>query len=554
MVLRVSVLFLALLVSSSAFSQVRVNSNDSIQYLSEQLLLGSEVRVADAALAASNIIPELYSRREFTPAWADDDQIDEFVELIGKAYEEGLNPNDYLHAELSSLIRDHRQNPDDADLQGKLDVLLTESLSRYGNHLIYGKVDPAQLDENWNWLRSSDGRDPVALVQQAIDSDSITAFINNFLDRGPIYQRMRAVLAEYRSLKEAGGWPLIDAGPTLRLGMEEDRIAVIRKRLAVTGDLSGSEDNRSRVFDTALEQGVVAFQDRHNLEADGAIGAQTLAAMNVTVDERIDQIRINLERLRWVVRDIEDEFVITNIASFRTYLVRDREIVWSGRSQVGRFYRQTPVFTAKIKYLQFNPTWTVPPGILTKDILPAIQKDIGYLARKNMDLIDRDGKKVDPASVDWSQYRAGRLPPYQFVQRPGPTNALGRVKFIFPNSHFVFLHDTPSKALFERTERTFSSGCIRVENPFVFAELLLNNPGKWNSDSIQKLLDSEKPQNVFLDEPLTVMLLYGTVGATDMELVRFYNDIYQRDARVLNSLNAAFAFRDVLVGFTGDTH
>mgnify|MGYP001827241469 FL=1 len=553
MVLRVSVLFLALLVSSPASSQVRVNSNDSIQYLSEQLLLGSEVRVADAALVASNIIPELYSRREFTPAWADDDQIDEFVELIGKAYEEGLNPNDYLHAELSSLIRDHRQNPDDADLQGKLDVLLTESLSRYGNHLIYGKVDPAQLDENWNWLRSSDGHDPVALVQQAIDSDSITAFINNFLDRGPIYQRMRAVLAEYRSLKEAGGWPLIDAGPTLRLGMEEDRIAVIRKRLAVTGDLSGSEDNRSRVFDTALEQGVVAFQDRHNLEADGAIGAQTLAAMNVTVDERIDQIRVNLERLRWVVRDIEDEFVITNIASFRTYLVRDREIVWSGRSQVGRFYRQTPVFTAKIKYLQFNPTWTVPPGILTNDILPAVQNDIGYLAKKNMDLIDSDGKRVDPASVDWSQYRAGRLPPYQFVQRPGPTNALGRVKFIFPNSHFVFLHDTPSKALFDRTERTFSSGCIRVENPFVFAELLLDNPDKWNSDSIQKLLDSEKPQNVFLEDPLTVMLLYGTVSATDMELVRFYNDIYERDARVLNSLNAAFVFRDALAGSTGDT-
>ena len=553
MVLRVSVLFLALLVSSPASSQVRVNSNDSIQYLSEQLLLGSEVRVADAALAASNIIPELYSRREFTPVWADDDQIDEFVGLIGKTYEEGLNPNDYLHAELSTLIRDHRQNPDDADLQGKLDVLLTESLSRYGNHLIYGKVDPAQLDENWNWLRSSDGHDPVALVQQAIDSDSITAFINNFLDRGPIYQRMRAVLAEYRSLKEAGGWPLIDAGPTLRLGMEEDRIAVIRKRLAVTGDLSGSEDNRSRVFDTALEQGVVAFQDRHNLEADGAIGAQTLAAMNVTVDERIDQIRVNLERLRWVVRDIEDEFVITNIASFRTYLVRDREIVWSGRSQVGRFYRQTPVFTAKIKYLQFNPTWTVPPGILTNDILPAVQNDIGYLAKKNMDLIDSDGKKVDPASVDWSQYRAGRLPPYQFVQRPGPTNALGRVKFIFPNSHFVFLHDTPSKALFDRTERTFSSGCIRVENPFVFAELLLDNPDKWNSDSIQKLLDSEKPQNVFLEDPLTVMLLYGTVSATDMELVRFYNDIYERDARVLNSLNAAFVFRDALAGSTGDT-
>jgi len=543
MVLRVSVLFLALLLSFPASSQAQIESNDDIQYLSEQLLLGSEVRVAGAALAASNIIPELYSRREFTPAWTDGDQIDEFVDLIGRAYEEGLDPDDYMHAELSGLVDDNRQNPDDADLQGRLDVLLTESLSRYGNHLIYGKVDPAELDENWNWLRSPDGRDPVALIQQAIDSDSITVLINDFLDRGPIYGRMKEMLAEYRSLKEVGGWPPIGTGPTLRLDMSEDRIAVIRTRLTVTGDLPRSEDNQSRMFDAALEQGVMAFQDRHNLDTDGAIGARTLAAMNVTVDERIDQIRVNLERLRWVARDIEDEFVVTNIASFRTYLVRGREIVWTGRSQVGRFYRQTPVFTAKIKYLQFNPTWTVPPGILTNDILPAVQKDIGYLARKEMDLIDRDGNKVDPASVDWSRYRGGRLPPYQFVQRPGPTNALGRVKFIFPNSHFVFLHDTPSKALFDRTERTFSSGCIRVENPFVFAELLLDNPAKWNPDSIQALLDSEKPQTVFLDEPLTVMLLYGTVGLTDMKLVRFYSDIYQRDARVLDSLNAAFRFR-----------
>jgi len=543
MVLKVSVLFLTLLASLPATSEAQTSSNEQIQYLSEQLLLGSKVTVADAALAASNIIPEFYSRREFTPAWTDDDQIGEFVNLIGKAYEEGLDPGDYLHAELSGLVDAYRQNPDDADLQGKLDILLTESLSRYGSHLVFGKVDLAQLDENWNWIQRPDGRDPVTLVQQAIEADSIAAFIENFLDRGPIYQRLREVLAEYRELKEAGGWPLVDAGSTLRSGMEDERISVIRKRLAVTADLSQSEDNRSQVFDAALEQGVRNFQDRHNLGADGVIGAQTLAAMNITVDERVDQIRVNLERLRWVARDIEDELVITNIAAFKTFLVRDREIIWSGRSQVGRFYRQTPVFTAKIKYLQFNPTWTVPPGILTNDILPAVQKDVGYLARKEMDLIDRDGSKVDPASVDWSKYRAGRLPPYQFVQRPGPTNALGRVKFIFPNSHFVFLHDTPSKALFERAERTFSSGCIRVENPFVLAELMLNSPAKWNAESIQALLDSEKPQTVFLDEPLTVMLLYGTVGVTDMEYVRFYNDIYQRDARVLESLNADFEFR-----------
>ena len=160
-----------------------------------------------------------------------------------------------------------------------------------------------------------------------------------------------------------------------------------------------------------------------------------------------------------------------------------------------------------------------------------------------MDLIDRDGNKVDPASVDWSRYGRGRLPPFQFVQRPGPTNALGRVKFIFPNSHFVFLHDTPSKSLFGRTERMFSSGCIRVEHPFEFAELLLDDAQKWNQESIQALLDSEKPRTVFLEEPLTVMLLYGTVGIRDDNAVRFYADIYERDGRVLESLDSDFEFQ-----------
>jgi murein L,D-transpeptidase YcbB/YkuD len=532
-----------LLLSLPLLSYAQSGGEERIQYLSEQLLLGSEVTISGATLASVHIIPEFYSRREFRPAWNDDEQINEFVALVGRAYEEGLDPDDYLFSELTGLIEKYRDARGDEDLRADLDVLLTESLSRYGNHLIYGKVDPADLDENWNWERGSDGRDPAALVQVAIDSNSIGRFIDDFLDRGPIYLRAKTMLAHYSALRAAGGWPQIEPGMTLKPGMDDERIAIVRKRLATTGDLPADQDNGSTLFDDELRLGVVAFQDRHNLDRDGAIGNQTLAAMNVTVDDRIDQIRVNLERLRWVVRSLEDDFVVTNIASFQTFLVRGREIVWSARSQVGRPYRETPVFTAKIKYLQFNPTWTVPPGILANDILPAVQKDVGYLAAKNMDLVNRNGDKVDPATVDWSQYGSGRMPPFQFVQRPGPTNALGRVKFIFPNSHFVFLHDTPSKSLFDRTERTFSSGCIRVENPFEFAELLLDDPRKWNPESIQALLDSEKPQTVFLKEPLTVMLLYGTVGLLDDDVVYFYNDIYGRDGRVLESLDSDFEFR-----------
>jgi murein L,D-transpeptidase YcbB/YkuD len=526
----------------STHAVAQVGSEARIQQLSEQLLLGTETSIAGATLASSHIIPEFYARRAFSLAWNDDSRVDEFVRLVGRAEEEGLDPVDYMHAEILLLLRQYRSDRSNETSRADVDVLLTESLSRYGYHLIFGKVNPAGLDENWNWSRSSDGRDPAAIIQQIIDSESIEVFIDEYLERGDVYVRVRSILAEYRAIREAGGWPQIAAGPTLKMDMHDARIQSVRKRLAVTGDLPPAEVNVSGAFDEGLKRAVQQFQYRHNLDQDGAIGPQTLAAMNVTVDGRIDQIRVNLERIRWVIRDIDDEFVVTNIAAFRTFLVRDGKFVWSARSQVGKFYRQTPVFKGQIKYLQFNPTWTVPPGILSKDILPKVQRDPAYLANKNMDLVDRDGSMVDPATVDWSQFGNGRLPPYQFVQRPGPTNALGRVKFIFPNSHFVFLHDTPSKSLFESTARAFSSGCIRVENPFELAELLLNDSEKWNPGTIQKLLDSETPQTVFLAEPLTVMLLYSTVGLAGEDVARFYNDIYQRDARVLKSLDGNFEF------------
>ena len=537
------VLVTALVFVFPASSFAQVSSEEHIQYLSEQLLFGSEVTIGAAALASTHVIPEFYARRSFAPAWIDDIRIDEFISLVGRAEEEGLDPADYNHSEIVILVGQYRADRDNDSLRAEVDVLLTEGLSRYGYHLIFGKIDPTDLDDNWNWSRSFDNRDPVRIIQQAIDSESIETFIDELLERGVIYNRMKAVLAKYRSEKVNGGWPLVASGPTLKPGMSDERIPVVRERLVITGDLPTSEASGHLGFDESLKQGVEKFQFRHNLDQDGAIGPQTLAAMNVTVDERIDQIRVNLERIRWVFRDIEDEFVVTNIAAFRTFLIRDREVVWSARSQVGRDYRQTPVFKGGIKYLQFNPTWTVPPGILAKDILPQVKKNPAYLEKKNMDLVDRDGTKVDPATVDWSKYGAGRLPPYQFVQRPGPTNALGRVKFIFPNSHFVFLHDTPSKSLFERTERSFSSGCIRVENPFELAELLLDDPEKWNPGTIQKLLDSEKSRTVFLKEPVTAMLLYSTVGVADEQVVRFYKDIYQRDGRVLSSLNDDFEFR-----------
>ncbi len=512
-----------------------------IQQYAEQLVIGVDVEIGGTSIASAHIIPELYQRRSFQPAWTSAARVNELINLIGRAPEEGLSAEDYNYSELREFAASFRDDPYNPQLAASFDVLLTDSLARYGYHLMFGKVDPASLDQNWNWSRSLDGRDPAAMMQNAIDSDSLETYIHRTLDRGIVYYRMKEALTEYRGLQAGGGWPAVASGPTLKPGMEDERVPVIRRRLVVTRDLDASAESQSRQYDTALQEGVMKFQGRHNLDADGVIGPQTLAAMNVSVDDRIDQIRVNLERIRWIFRDVEDDFVLTNIAAFRVVLVRDREVAWTAKAQVGKYYRQTPVFKSSMKYLQFNPTWTVPPGILSKDIFPRLQRDPGYLAEKNMDVVDRNGKKVDPATIDFSKY-TGRNFPYQLVQRPGPTNALGRVKFIFPNHHFVFLHDTPSKSLFGRTERAFSSGCIRVENPFELAELLLGDPAKWNQETMMALLDSEKPKTVFLKEPMTVMLLYGTVGVLDEGVVRFYNDIYKRDARVLKALNGDFEY------------
>jgi len=233
------------------------------------------------------------------------------------------------------------------------------------------------------------------------------------------------------------------------------------------------------------------------------------------------------------------EFLIVDIAGFRLFLIRNDEIVWRTRVQVGTPYRMTPVFRDDIKYLVFNPTWTIPPGILAKDILPAVKKDPGYLARRRIRVLDRNGKPVDEKAIDWSRY-SGRGFPYILRQDPGPNNALGRVKFIFPNEHFVYLHDTPSKGLFDRSDRTFSSGCIRVEKPFELARILLADDKKWSPEAIAGLVESAETKTVFLPEPMPILLMYWTVAVREDGTIGFKRDVYGRDGAVLAGLEEEF--------------
>ncbi|MEJ2515290.1 MAG: L,D-transpeptidase family protein [Gammaproteobacteria bacterium] len=504
--------------------------------------LAEEPAIRDEGVTDFRLISNFYSGRDFRPAWTDPRRIDVLMSLLRDADLEGLRPEDYHLRRLESLLALPADGHGQAERLAERDILLTDALARYAFHLRFGKVDPSQLDAAWNLSRQLGDISPVEFLADTVAAPDLRAAVQPDYFSGPAYAAYRQTLADYRRVRDAGGWPAIPDGPTLKPGMEDARVPDLRRYLAATGDLRDGDlpaANEPARYDAATEAAVRRFQARHALDVDGAVGRDTLAAMNTPVQARIDQLRVNMERLRWVFRDLEDDFLIVNIAGFKALLVEDGQIAWTTRVVVGRPYRQTPVFQSTMTYLVFNPTWTVPPTILRKDVLPRVRADIGYLANQHMEVIDSTGRPVDPATVDWS----GGSIPYQIRQKPGPWNSMGLVKFMFPNEHFVFLHDTPNKELFGKADRTFSSGCIRTERPLELAERLLAGQEDWNADSIRALVASGETKTVVLERPLTVMLMYWTVGFDANWQPVFYRDVYDRDGRVLEALDAPFRFR-----------
>ena len=322
----------------------------------------------------------------------------------------------------------------------------------------------------------------------------------------------------------------------MKPGSADPRVEAVRRRLAASGELSTAEGGPE--YGEALVAAVKRFQEQHRLTPDGIIGAATLAALNVGAAERVDQVRVNLERARWVVSGLSDSFVLVNLPAFKVYVIRDRTNVWETRAQVGRAGRQTPAFRADMQYLVFNPDWTVPPTIAAQDVIAPMKKGVNAIARKRLMILDRQGRRVSPDSIDWANVTRANFP-YTLRQAPGADNALGRVKFIFPNEHSIFLHDTPSQELFSPDERLFSSGCIRVENPLDLAAVLLEGQDEWDRPSVQRAVDGSKTETVFLKTPMQVLIVYWTVSVGASGESRYARDIYNWDARLLKALNAA---------------
>lgn len=507
------------------------------------------VRASGIATAAGDrllsrqALPRFYEARGFEPAWLGprlESRLHRLEAAIRRSGQHGLNPADYHLVELVELrarvVSERASRREAVDLE----LLASDAFMVLGSHLLNGRVNPETIDPEWLANRRNAQMDEV--LAEALREDRIEGMLLELAPMQPRYRTMLSAADHLRRLANEGGWPVVAEGQKLEVGVSDPRVAVLRARLLASADLDASANFvEPSLFDSGLAESVRRFQARHGLDADGVVGPATLAALNTSADERARQLEINMERWRWLPADLGARHIEVNIAGFDVKVVEGGQTVRRHRAIVGREYRQTPMFSGTMTYLVLAPYWHVPPTIASVDKLPAIKSNPGILAAQRFTVLDLStNDSVDPASIDWQALTGAELNRrYRLRQDPGPFNALGNVKFMFPNQHNVYLHDTPSRELFSRTSRDFSSGCIRIENPLELAEYLLADQAGWSRGRIDEAVAGGVERTVRLTRAVPVHLLYWTAWADEDGTVQFRSDLYGRDRVVWQALQTS---------------
>ena len=464
--------------------------------------------------------------------WLASSRANALISRLKNAEADGLDPNDYPSKQLATLSA----TGPSTDKRGLaiIELYFSSAFLEYASDLKVGRFLPSKIDPNF--FIESRTIDQQAALKNLAQTDSIDRFFDAWQPPGQRYAALRTVLAKYRALAAKGGWNTVPLGESIRPGMSDPRIPAIRARLSLIDGASGEVGAaEAQLYGNALVEVVKRFQVRQGLEGDGVIGSTTIVAMNVPVQERIKSIILAMERLRWMPENLGQQYLIVNIAGFELRRVNAGKVEERMAVVVGKPYHRTPVFSDRIRFLEFNPYWNVPPDIAVNEELPVLRRNPAGLSAQGFEVV-RGNQVTDPSSVDWSSVGPGRFP-YQLRQRPGPNNALGRVKFMFPNSHNVYLHDSPAHNLFERNVRAFSHGCIRLSRPLDLAEQVLRVGGVqgWTKERINDVVASTKTTVVNLREPLPVHITYLTAWADD-GVANFRQDIYGHDAKLLAAL------------------
>ncbi len=528
-----SMMIIASMMAGSARAEV---PNDELTDRFSRNIMSTltEDNAADLAL-----LTQFYIDRDMIPVWVNDDvpteHAHDLLHILEMSTYDGLNPDDYD----IQTIR-HLMGSGHAGELAELDLRLSLSLMQFLSDLGSGRTEPSALDPEL-FVYPQD-IDKTGAIEAAAIAEDIGVFVGGYRPRQVDYWRLKGVLANYRAMARTGGWPTIDPGPLMKEGDRSARVAQLRKRLRREGDLAPPDDPLApfdpELFDQALVEAVESFQDRYGLEQDGQVGPNTLTALNTSIERRIEQLVLNLERRRWMSDKLASRYIYVNLADFHLQLVDSGEVAFETPVVIGSLYNKTPVFSADMTYLVINPFWNVPPSIATTELLTKARADSEYFRENGFDIFENwnaDAQVLDSTSIDWSEVDAQNFS-YKVRQRPGPTNALGQLKFMLPNDYNIYLHDTPDRAHFDLNERSFSHGCVRVADPEALANAILEGQSDWTLDEIVDAVGSGERTQVNLDQSLPVQITYLTAWVDDDNRVHFRNDVYDRDQILADAL------------------
>lgn len=469
---------------------------------------------------------KFYREREFRLGWFKNNEIvpqaQEMLTMISKAGEEGLDPKKYQFKDFKTMFANleaaKRDSAKFTAIQKEIDVALSSTYFVWASDYYRGVVIPRENEEiEWDVKRNKIKLHK-ALMTVLGERESKYSYAS-FSPLHPDYARLKSALAAYRKVQASGGWPTVTASPKLKEGQKAPVVAALKKRLGLPATDS--------TFNAETVSALKAFQSAQGLKPDGTLGAETVKILNVSVDQRIKQIILNMERWRWIPKSFEEDYLIVNIPEYRLRVYEKGKERLAMNVIVGKTMNSTPIFSDKMENVVLAPYWNVPASIVRDELGPKIAADPGYLERSNMELIDGKGNPVSPSRVDFASVTRDNWK-YTLRKKPGPKNDLGDVKFIFPNTNDIYLHDTPHDELFSQTKRNFSHGCVRVEKPLQLAEYLLRPVG-WDMGKIQSTIAGGVEKHVKLKKVLPVYLVYFTAWADESGNVHFRDDIYGHD-------------------------
>lgn len=479
----------------------------------------------------------IYAARDYEALWVDGERPSSraraLVSAIAKADAEGLRMRDYpLTALRDALLRAYEHKDTRPSEIADVDLRLTALYLAYGSDMLIGRMDPDLVDGSWHIERRSSQADSV--LREAVQEEDFDAMLARLRPHHEQYTLLLDELNRLREVAESGGWEALGSG-AIRPAATGERVAALRHRLVAAGDLDSSHVEGDR-FDDKLSAAVASFRERHNLPEGEGVDAAMLRELDVPVEDRIHQIEINLDRMRWLPPAFQDRYVIVNIPDFRLFAFDAGKEVLSMRVVVGEEYEgATPVFADTLSMVVFRPEWNVPRSITVNEIIPKVRNNDDWLAANNYEVVDESGKVVEADDVDWDADSADFT--WRVRQKPGAGNALGGVKFLFPNRFSIYMHDTPTQATFDANRRAASHGCIRLQHPAQFAEYVLGPSGDWDAARIREAMSAPESKTVKVEPTVPVFILYLTAFERDGK-IQFREDLYGNDRKALQKLSS----------------